>query len=77
MRIIGEIPHPQLKITLFNWNNKYLIKFEAGNYEQTYKVNEYDIAGEEALKNMVTEEFLDQVKEIFKTMHNNLQKVLE
>jgi hypothetical protein len=77
MRIIGEIPHPQLKITLFNWNNKYLIKFEAGNYEQTYKVNEYDVAGEEALKNLVTEEFLDKVKETFKSMHSNLQKLLD
>jgi hypothetical protein len=30
MRIVGEIPHDVCKITLFSWNNRYLIKLELG-----------------------------------------------
>lgn len=72
MRVIGEIPHPQLKITLFNWNGKYLIKLEAGPYEQTYKVNETDVSGEDDIRAMVNETFIAAAMEIFKHMHQSL-----
>ncbi|HMR43471.1 MAG TPA: hypothetical protein PKC40_06545 [Saprospiraceae bacterium] len=37
MKIVGDIPHPFLKITIFKWNEKFSVKFEAGVLEQTYK----------------------------------------
>jgi hypothetical protein len=46
MRVVGEIPHSDCKITIFSWNNRYLIKLEQGLLEQTFKVNEFDISGE-------------------------------
>jgi hypothetical protein len=75
MRVIGDIPHSQFKITLFNWNGKYLIKVEAGPYEQTYKVKEEDVM-EDDLKKIVNEDFLAKVLDIFKLMHANLQASL-
>jgi len=72
MRVIGEIPHPECKITIFNWNNKYLIKLELGPFEQTFKINEYDVAGEEDLKRMVNEEFISQAMARFADMSQSL-----
>jgi len=76
MRIIGEIAHPELKITIFHWNNKYLIKLEVGLFEQTYKIHEYDVANEEEVKKLVTEEFIKSALERFNQMADSLHKSL-
>ena len=40
MRIIGEIEHPELKITVFKNGNRFSVKFEDGSVEQTYKFDD-------------------------------------
>lgn len=37
MRIVGNIEHPILKITIFSNDNRLSVKFESGLFEQTYK----------------------------------------
>jgi hypothetical protein len=74
MRVVGEIPHPQLKITIFNWNNRYLIKLERGSFEQTFKVSEFDVTSEEDLKKMVDPEFLQEAMARFDDMAQSLLK---
>jgi hypothetical protein len=37
MRVIGYIDHPAYKISVFSWAEKYIIKIEAGFFEQSYK----------------------------------------
>jgi hypothetical protein len=69
MRIIDQIPHPQLSISIFSMNSKYLIKFEVGSYEQTYKVNHEDVQGLEDLKEKVNSELLEKVATVFREMH--------
>lgn len=69
MRIIDTIPHPQLKISIFQMNGKYMVKFEAGPYEQTYKIDDTEVDGLVALKAKVSDEFLVQVAAVFRTMH--------
>lgn len=69
MRIIGTIPHPILKITVFQLNMKFAIKFEVGMMEQTYKIRESDlIAKLSDINNLVDEKFTEQVLEQFKEM---------
>lgn len=70
MRIIDTIPHPQLKISIFQMNGKYMVKFEAGPYEQTYKVDEMEVDGLVGLKSKVTDEFLVEVAAAFRSMHS-------
>lgn len=73
MRVIGEIPHTKYKITLFHWNNKYILKFEAGLCEQTYKFSEMDISSVEDVKGAVNNGvFMKKVEEIFDQMHGSL-----
>jgi len=74
MRVVGEIPHPQLKITIFNWNNRYLIKLEAGSMEQTFKVSELDVTSEDDLKKMIDTEFLQEAEARFHDMAQSLFK---
>lgn len=69
MRVIAEIPHPDVKITIFSWNQKYLVKLEKGPFEQTYKIGELDISGEDELMQMLDEPFIEQVLAQFSRMN--------
>ena len=77
MRVVGEIPHPSCKITVLAWNNRYLLKIEQGLLEQTYKINEYDLAGEQELYAIVDESFVQEALSIFDLMRTNLQRSQE
>ena len=72
MRVVGEIPHPEVKITIFHWNNRYLIKLEAGPFEQTFKIEEYDLSSEDEVKGIVNEEFIQQSITRFNDMAKSL-----
>jgi hypothetical protein len=69
MRIIDTIPHPQLRISIFSMNDKYLLKFEAGPYEQTYKFSHEEVEGVNGIKEKVTVELLDEIATVFRNMH--------
>lgn len=69
MRIIGSIPHPVLKITVFQLNMKFAVKFEAGMMEQTYKIRESDSINKLSdIDVLIDDQFKDQVLEHFKEM---------
>ena len=69
MRIVKEIPLGNFKATIFSWNGKYLLKFESGSYEQTYKISEMDLTGDEDIVKLLSdEEFLGIVNERFNAM---------
>ena len=76
MRVVAEIPHPQFKITIFSWNEKYLIKLEAGPFEQTYKIAALDLTSEDEVKAILNEEFLDSATQIFLQMRKSFGKAL-
>ena len=76
MRVVGEIPHSECKITIFAWNNRYLIKVEQGLLEQTYKLNEYDVASESDLHTLIDETFIRETLARFNDMRSSLQHAL-
>lgn len=73
MRIIAELPHPEFKITLFNMNQKYIVKFEQGQLEQSYKLSELDLTGGGAneIFQIIDEEFMTTVSDRFRTMRTD------
>ena len=77
MQVIGEIHHPQCRITLLKWNNRYIIKIEKGLLEQTFKINEFDFPDEEALKKLVSAEFIREALERFQSMHKSVDRALD
>lgn len=72
MRIIKEIQHPACKITLYAWNNRYIIKLETGLLEQTFKVNEFDVTSEQEVEKLLDGPFLKEALERFEQMSHSL-----
>lgn len=77
MRVVKEIQRPQCKITVFQWNGKYLIKLEKGLIEQTFKIPELDLSSEEDLELILNEEFMQKAEERFTEMMQALQKAMQ
>ena len=71
MRVIEEIPHNQFKITIFSWNNKYIVKIEIGQFEQVYKISESDVMGIDDIKLMLNDAFLSKVMNRFVEMRSD------
>lgn len=68
MRLVANIPHEEVRISVFAWNEKFLVKFEKAGMEQTYKIAEIDIPGDGDLEKMLDEELIDSVLETFQKM---------
>jgi len=76
MRIVGEIPHPQCKITLYAWNNRYLVKLEQGYFEQTFKIDQFDLTSEADLNAIVNEDFIQLALKRFEEMAQSWGKAV-
>ncbi|HSY61817.1 MAG TPA: hypothetical protein VK796_08070 [Cytophaga sp.] len=77
MRIVAEYPSVDFKITVFSWNGKYLLKIEKGMFEQTYKISEMDVTGDDEVKKIVEDPtFVEEVKTRFKNMNLSLNDAL-
>lgn len=69
MRIVAELPRPDCKITIFSMNMKFLVKFERGSFEQTYKLSEIDMMdGVNSVFAILDEEFIATVVKRFDAM---------
>lgn len=75
MRTIAEIQHPKCRITIFLWNQKYLVKFEQEGLEQTFKISQFDILSEDKLKEMINDEFIESALKRFDNMRKDLNKL--
>lgn len=73
MRFVQDIPNSQFRIGLYAWNAKYIVKIEAGPYEQTYKISEMDITDPDAVPTMLDAEFLNRVAQRFQEMDADWQ----
>lgn len=78
MRIIGNIDHPTLKITAFQYDGKLSVKFEVGLLEQTFKFREFnqlnDMAG---IEKLVDATFIGQVLKNFQAMHQAREEAMK
>ncbi len=68
MRIIATIPHPKIRISIFQMNEKYILKMEAGNMEQAFKFSAEEMDGIENIRQFADSEFLQRALERFNEM---------
>jgi len=73
MRILKEITNKPCKVTIFSWNEKFLIKLEHFGMEQTFKVSEFDVL-EQELDEILSEEFMTEAMARFKEMADSLRR---
>ncbi|MCE7039316.1 hypothetical protein [Dyadobacter sp. CY312] len=76
MRYIKDITNSRFKIGVYQWNNKYIIKIENGMYEQTYKIDQYEVANVEEIEKCIDEVFLGVVAKTFDTMEGDFTQTL-
>lgn len=75
MRVIGEIPHPVFKITVFIHNDRFTLQIENGIFSQHYRVRKKPgIEGMDDFYKIVDKIFLDGVAATFSTMHLQWQR---
>lgn len=77
MRVVKEFIQEEIRISVFSWNNKYIIKFEWGPLEQTFKASEMDVLEESDLEAFWSGDFFEKVKERFKEMGKTFRAELE
>ena len=49
MRLLENISHPHCRISVFSWNEKYIIELEWGQLKQSFKVNHDSVNGIEQI----------------------------
>jgi hypothetical protein len=76
MRVIEEIAHPACKITIFQWNGKYIVKFETATLEQSFKISEQDVTGLIDVKKLVNNDFITKVYQRFLDMSKDMSNEL-
>lgn len=77
MRYIKDIPDKQYKVGLYQWNGKYIIKFEAGGmYEQIFKLDETDFASANEVETILDEALINTITERFRQMHEDTMACL-
>lgn len=77
MRIVGNIPHPEMRITVFHMNDKYIVKLEAGPMEQVFKFSQEQHPGFEAVQKLVDTEFLSKALDRFNEMFLSMRSATE
>ncbi len=77
MRVVKEFVQEDIRISVFSWNNKYILKFELGPMEQTFKISEMDVLDETDLKIFWEGDFFEKVKFRFKEMGQSFRAEVE
>ncbi len=71
MRIVGEIAHPRLKITIFKNDGKFSLKCESGLLEQIYKFRDDDrLSTADDVKKVVDASFIEKMEGILRGMYD-------
>jgi hypothetical protein len=76
MRYIKEVPNKDFKVGIYQWNNKYIIKVETGMFEQTYKIDQYEVEGVEEIEKCLDEEFMQTIRQTFSAMADQFRNSL-
>ncbi|MHA8066428.1 hypothetical protein V7S76_07070 [Aquirufa sp. ROCK2-A2] len=75
MHFIKEIPHESIRISLFEWNSKYILKFETPHLEQSYKFSVLDFGSQKEIEELaISSSFNDFVTKTFTDMYAEMAK---
>jgi hypothetical protein len=68
MRIVGDIPHPHYKITVFEMNQRLSLQIEDGDLQQLYKFADGVADHYSDVVAMISDLFLTRVDNVFNHM---------
>ena len=73
MRIVDQIPHESMTISIFQMNDKFMVKFEAGMMEQCFKFYAEEVKNLDGLKNKIDNDFIEKTRQRFNDMFAQLR----
>ena len=77
MHFIKEIPHDSMRISLFEWNSKYILKFETTDLEQSFKFSIMDFSNQKEIEELATSSsFQNTIIQNFKNMYEAMSQNL-
>jgi hypothetical protein len=68
MRIIDTIPHESMTISIFQMNDKFTVRFEAGMMEQSFKFTTDEVRNLDGLKAKINATFIERTRARFNDM---------
>ena len=74
MRLIKTLFIEDIKITIFDFDLKYVIKFEKNRLEQTYKLDKLEFNGLDDLERKINSDIIKSIKNRFSDMTSDLKK---
>lgn len=78
MHFVKEISHKSMRISLFEWNSKYILKFETPDLEQSFKFSVLDFSNQKEIEELATSSsFQDSVLQNFTNMYKAMSLNLE
>lgn len=78
MHFIKEIPNDSMRISLFEWNSKYILKFETPHLEQSYKYSVMDFSSQKEIEELASSSsFQKFVIETFQAMYAEKAKYID
>jgi hypothetical protein len=75
MRIIDSIPHESMTISIFQMNDKYMVKFEAGPMEQVFKFSVSEMKSLDNLKAKINQDFIETTRKRFNEMFLQMREI--
>ena len=75
MRVVKSFFIDDINVNIFEYNLKYIIKFERGDMEQTYKIDMTEVVDINDLILKIDNKYIDVIKENFEIMKNQLFKL--
>jgi|TARA_B100001057_G_C22858893_1_gene953698 hypothetical protein len=75
MRVVKSYVCKDINVNIFEYNLKYLIKFEYQDMEQTYKVDMLEVRGVDDVINKIDSSYIEVITENFTVMRDQLLKL--
>ena len=75
MRVLKEFRDPRMKISIFSFNEKWIVKSEVGLCEQTYKYPQDEWSFEQVVARCEDESFKARIGARFETMHSDMLEI--
>lgn len=75
MRIVDNIPHESMSISIFQMNDKFIVKFEAGPMEQAFKFHVDEVKNLDGLKKKINADFIENTRKRFNEMFLSMRQL--
>ena len=75
MRVVKSFFIDDINVNIFEYNLKYIIKFESSDMEQTYKIDMMEVVDINDLILKIDKKYISVIKENFKVMKSQLIKL--